>query len=86
MDPWEWVRVVSILGALSGIEPEVSLCDAVAVDLQLGKVSLQGLKLLILWNWGVKEDAASGKDLVVDTTSVVDIQVSHKLLIVVSGV
>lgn len=86
MGPWEWVRVFSILGTLSGIEPEISLGDAVAVDLHLGKVSLQGLKLLILWNWGVKKDAAGCKDLVVNAAGVVDIQVSHKLLVIVSGV
>jgi len=43
LGPWEWVRVVSILGLFSGVEPEWSLLHAVAVNFKLGKSSLDGV-------------------------------------------
>ena len=51
LGPWEWVRVVPILGAFSGVEPEWSLLYALAVNFKLGKSSLDRFYFVVFWHW-----------------------------------
>lgn len=49
------------------------------------KALLKLFNLVIFWNWRLEQDAAGGKDLVVDASCVVDVKIPYELLEVIMG-
>ena len=80
------MRIVSVLGRLGLIKPYWGVLEADTVHFHLSEGNLKLFKLLILWKRALEQDAAGSEDFVVNASSVVNVQVSHELLVIVPSV